>query len=55
MGEENRKVLSFGPFELSIDSRRLTNGAQTVPLGARALVRRRVNAARAATHDRHAA
>jgi predicted ATPase/DNA-binding winged helix-turn-helix (wHTH) protein len=37
MGEENRKVLSFGPFELSIDSRRLTNGSQTVPLGARAM------------------
>jgi predicted ATPase/DNA-binding winged helix-turn-helix (wHTH) protein len=37
MGEENRKVLSFGPFELSIDSRRLTNGTQTVPLGARAM------------------
>jgi predicted ATPase/DNA-binding winged helix-turn-helix (wHTH) protein len=37
MGEENRKVLSFGPFELSIDGRRLTNGSQTVPLGARAM------------------
>jgi predicted ATPase/DNA-binding winged helix-turn-helix (wHTH) protein len=37
MGDENRKVLSFGPFELSIDSRRLTNGTRTVPLGARAM------------------
>src|ERR1700729_3617619 len=37
MGDENRKVLSFGPFELSIDSRRLTSGAKTVPLGARAM------------------
>ena len=37
MGEENRKVLSFGPFELSINNRRLTNGSQTVPLGARAM------------------
>jgi predicted ATPase/DNA-binding winged helix-turn-helix (wHTH) protein len=37
MGDENRKVLSFGPFELSIDSRRLTNGTKTVPLGARAM------------------
>jgi predicted ATPase/DNA-binding winged helix-turn-helix (wHTH) protein len=37
MGDENRTVLSFGPFELSIDSRRLTNGTQTVPLGARAM------------------
>jgi len=37
MGDENRKVLSFGPFELSIDNRRLTNGTQTVALGARAM------------------
>ena len=37
MGDENRKVLSFGPFELSIDSRRLTNGTKAVPLGARAM------------------
>src|SRR5580698_1473139 len=37
MGDENRKVLSFGPFELSIGSRRLTNGTKTVPLGARAM------------------
>ncbi|MGA2997500.1 ATP-binding protein [Bradyrhizobium sp.] len=37
MGDENRKVLSFGPFELSIDSRRLTNGTTTVSLGARAM------------------
>jgi DNA-binding winged helix-turn-helix (wHTH) protein len=31
------KVLSFGPFELSIGSRRLTNGAKVVPLGGRAM------------------
>src|SRR6202453_2121955 len=37
MGDENRKVLSFAPFELSIDSRRLTNGTKAVPLGARAM------------------
>jgi predicted ATPase/DNA-binding winged helix-turn-helix (wHTH) protein len=37
MGDENRKVLSFGPFELSIGSRRLMNGTNIVPLGARAM------------------
>jgi predicted ATPase/DNA-binding winged helix-turn-helix (wHTH) protein len=37
MGDENRKVLSFGPFELSIGSRLLTNGTKRVPLGARAM------------------
>jgi predicted ATPase/DNA-binding winged helix-turn-helix (wHTH) protein len=37
MGEESRKVLSFGPFELSIGSRLLRNGTKTVPLGARAM------------------
>ena len=31
------KVLSFGPFELSIGSRLLTNGTTIVPLGARAM------------------
>jgi predicted ATPase/DNA-binding winged helix-turn-helix (wHTH) protein len=30
-------VLSFGPFELSIGNRRLTNGAKVVPLGGRAM------------------
>jgi predicted ATPase/DNA-binding winged helix-turn-helix (wHTH) protein len=37
MSDENRKVLSFGPFELSIGNRLLMNGAKTVPLGARAM------------------
>jgi predicted ATPase/DNA-binding winged helix-turn-helix (wHTH) protein len=37
MGDESRKVLSFGPFELSIGSRLLRNGTKTVPLGARAM------------------
>src|ERR1700752_4048224 len=37
MSSQNRKVLSFGPFELSIDNRLLTNGTKVVPLGARAL------------------
>jgi hypothetical protein len=32
-GHEGR-VLSFGPFELSIGGRLLTNGAKVVPLGA---------------------
>lgn len=31
------RVLIFGPFELSIASRRLTNGTKPVPLGARAM------------------
>src|SRR5258708_9244336 len=37
MSGQNGKVLSFGPFELSIGSRLLTNGAKVVPLGARAM------------------
>jgi DNA-binding winged helix-turn-helix (wHTH) protein len=36
MSDQNRKVLSFGPFELSIGNRLLTNGTKVVPLGARA-------------------
>jgi DNA-binding winged helix-turn-helix (wHTH) protein len=37
MTDQNRKVLSFGPFELSIGNRLLTNGTKVVPLGARAM------------------
>ena len=37
MSDQNRKVLSFGPFELSIGNRLLTNGTKVVPLGARAM------------------
>jgi predicted ATPase/DNA-binding winged helix-turn-helix (wHTH) protein len=37
MSDRRGKVLSFGPFELSIGSRLLTNGAKVVPLGARAM------------------
>jgi predicted ATPase/DNA-binding winged helix-turn-helix (wHTH) protein len=37
MSDQHGKVLSFGPFELSIGSRLLTNGAKVVPLGARAM------------------
>ena len=38
MSGENRKVVSFGPFELSIGNRLLTNGTKAaVPLGARAM------------------
>jgi predicted ATPase/DNA-binding winged helix-turn-helix (wHTH) protein len=37
MSDENRKVLSFGPFELSIGIRLLMNGTKAVPLGARAM------------------
>jgi predicted ATPase/DNA-binding winged helix-turn-helix (wHTH) protein len=37
MSDQRGKVLSFGPFELSIGNRRLTNGAKVVPLGARAM------------------
>jgi DNA-binding winged helix-turn-helix (wHTH) protein len=37
MSSQNRKVLSFGPFELSIGNRLLTNGTKVVPLGARAM------------------
>lgn len=36
MADLNRNVLSFGPYELSVGNRRLTNGAKVVPLGARA-------------------
>jgi hypothetical protein len=35
MSDQHSKVLSFGPFKLSIGSRLLTNGATIVPLGAR--------------------
>src|SRR3977135_4035822 len=37
MSDQRRKVVSFGPFELSIGSRLLTNGAKVVPLGGRAM------------------
>ena len=37
MIDQRGKVLSFGPFELSIGNRLLTNGAKVVPLGARAM------------------
>jgi predicted ATPase/DNA-binding winged helix-turn-helix (wHTH) protein len=37
MSDQRGKVLSFGPFELSIGNRLLTNGATVVPLGARAM------------------
>ena len=37
MNGRRGKVLSFGPFELSIGNRLLTNGAKVVPLGARAM------------------
>lgn len=37
MSDQRGKVLSFGPFELSIGGRILTNGAKAVPLGARAM------------------
>ncbi len=37
MSDQRGKVLSFGPFELSIRNRLLTNGAKVVPLGARAM------------------
>jgi DNA-binding winged helix-turn-helix (wHTH) protein len=37
MSGENRKILSFGPFELSFYNRLLTNGTKVVPLGARAM------------------
>ncbi|MET3996367.1 putative ATPase/DNA-binding winged helix-turn-helix (wHTH) protein [Bradyrhizobium sp. S3.9.2] len=37
MSDQRGKVLSFGPFELSIGGRILTNGAETVSLGARAM------------------
>src|SRR6266404_4384120 len=37
MSRPNSKLLSFGPFELSIGNRLLTNDAKVVPLGARAM------------------
>jgi predicted ATPase/DNA-binding winged helix-turn-helix (wHTH) protein len=37
MSDQRGRVLSFGPFELSIGNRLLTNGAKVVPLGARAM------------------
>lgn len=37
MRDQRDEVLSFGPFELSIGGRILTNGANVVPLGARAM------------------
>jgi predicted ATPase/DNA-binding winged helix-turn-helix (wHTH) protein len=37
MSDQRGKLLSFGPFELSIGTRLLTNGAKVVPLGARAM------------------
>jgi predicted ATPase/DNA-binding winged helix-turn-helix (wHTH) protein len=36
MSDQRGRLLSFGPFELSIGTRLLTNGAKVVPLGARA-------------------
>jgi hypothetical protein len=37
MADRNRNALSFGPFELSIGNRLLTNGTKVAPLGARAM------------------
>jgi predicted ATPase/DNA-binding winged helix-turn-helix (wHTH) protein len=37
MSDRRSKLLNFGPFELSIGTRLLTNGAKIVPLGARAM------------------
>src|SRR6266566_5958763 len=37
MSDQRGKVLGFGPFELSIGNRVLTNGAKVVPIGARAM------------------
>jgi predicted ATPase/DNA-binding winged helix-turn-helix (wHTH) protein len=37
MSDQRGKLLRFGPFELSIGTRLLTNGAKVVPLGARAM------------------
>jgi AraC-like DNA-binding protein len=37
MSDQYGKVLSLGPFGLSIGNRLLTNGAKVVPLGARAM------------------
>ena len=33
----NRNTLSFGPYELSIGNRLLTNGTEAVQLGSRAM------------------
>src|SRR5271169_1472323 len=37
MNDPSGQILSFGPFELSIGRRLLTNGATVVPLGTRAM------------------
>ena len=37
MSDKRGKVLSFGPFELSIGNRLLTSSAEVIPLGARAM------------------
>src|ERR1700682_237550 len=37
MSDQRSKVLSFGPFELSIGNRLCTKGVKVVPLGARAM------------------
>ena len=37
MSGQHGTVMSFGPFELSIGNRLLTNGAKIVRLGARAM------------------
>lgn len=37
MSDQRGKVLSFGPFELSIGNRLLTSGAKVIPLGSRAM------------------
>src|ERR1700752_1463488 len=37
MSGQNGKVLSFGPFELSVGTRILTNGTKVGPVGARAM------------------
>ena len=37
MSDQHGKVLSFGPFGLSIGNRLLTNGAKVAPIGARAI------------------
>jgi predicted ATPase/DNA-binding winged helix-turn-helix (wHTH) protein len=37
MSDQRSKVLGFGPFELSIGNRLLTNDAKVIPLGARAM------------------
>jgi len=37
--DQHGKVVSFAPFELSIENRLLTNAAKVVPLGARAMDR----------------